>query len=264
MSAPAGAAPGRLWEIDLARTLAIAMMVAYHVGYDVHMLAPSVDLDPFTGGWRALQVATGSSFLGIVGVSFAVSNARARARGLAGWALWRKHARRAGVVLAAAAVVSVATRIALGGDDWVRFGVLHAIGVSVLLAPALVRLGVWNLPLAAGVIAAGLALRDERVDHPWLLPLGVRPAEVGVDYYPLLPWLGAVMIGLAVGRLLYPGGRRGAWAGRLPAEPRLAAPAGAPGRHALGVYLVHQPVLIALVAGLLTLAGVTVDPDGVG
>ena len=67
---------GRLWEVDVARTAAIAMMVAYHVGYDVHRLAPGVDIDPFGGGWRALQVATGSSFLTVVGVSLWISNAR--------------------------------------------------------------------------------------------------------------------------------------------------------------------------------------------
>ena len=249
---------GRLWEVDVARTAAIAMMVAYHVGYDVHRLAPGVDIDPFGGGWRALQVATGSSFLTVVGVSLWISNARARARGARGIGLYRRHARRAAQVLGAALLVSLVTRIALG-DEYVRFGILHCIGVAMLLAPAFVRLGPWNLVLGAAAVAAGLAVRDEALGGPDVLALVTGFAidgEGGVDRYPLLPWFGPVLIGLALGRLLYPEGRRGPWTAHLPdPPPRPLALAGAPGRHALPVYLVHQPVLIALVALVLLAAG---------
>jgi uncharacterized membrane protein len=257
--------PDRLWEVDAARTAAIVMMVAYHVGYDVDALAPDVGIDPFSGGWRALQVACGSTFLLVVGVSLVIANGRARARGLAGLALWRRHARRAATVLGAALLVSVATLLALG-DEYVRFGILHLIGVAMLIAPALVPLGAWNLILGAGLVAAGLALREVTSDAPGAYVLGFRPAgEAGVDLYPLLPWFGVVVIGLGLGRLLYPGGRRGALARRLPERP----PAGvlratAPGRHALPFYLVHQPVLIPLVAAGLALAGVELDPGGFG
>lgn len=258
MSAPA---PQRLWEVDVARTAAIAMMVVYHAAYDVHQLAPSVDIDPFGGGWRALQVATGSSFLAVVGVSLAVSSGRGRARGLSGRALYRRHLRRAGQVAAAALLVTVATRIALG-DDYVRFGILHCIAAAMAIGPLLVRLGWLNAPLGVAVIAAGLALDDGPTsDVPGLLVVGVPPpGGAGVDWYPLLPWLGPVLLGLAVGLALYPGGRRAAWGRRLP-EPPFAGTLGAPGRHALPIYLVHQPVLVPLVAGALALAGVEVSWD---
>jgi uncharacterized membrane protein len=262
MTGPAAA--GRLWEVDVARTLAIAMMVAYHVAYDIDLLGPSVDIDPFSGGWRALQVACGSTFLAVVGVSLAISNGRSRARGLAGMDLYRRHLRRAGQVAAAALLVSVATRIALG-DDYVRFGILHCIAVAMAIVPLLVRLGPWNAALGAAVLVAGLIVRDgPSSDVPGLLVLGVpAPGGEGVDWYPLLPWLAPVLVGLALGLALYPGGRRGPWGGRL-REPRGARLAGAPGRHALPIYLVHQLVLIVLVAGGLTLAGVEVSWDEFG
>ncbi len=149
----------RLWEVDVARTLAIAMMVAYHAAYDVHQLAPGVDLDPFGGGWRALQVATGSSFLFVVGLSLAISNGRARARGLAGMALYRRHVRRAAQVAGAALLVSAVTRVALG-DDYIRFGILHCIAAAMLIGPLLTRLGWLNAVLGAGVLVVGLALKD--------------------------------------------------------------------------------------------------------
>jgi len=254
----------RLWEIDAARTAAILMMVTYHAGFDVWWLAAGADIDPSAGGWRALQVATGSSFMFLVGLSHAVASRRKRERGLGGAALWRHHARRAGQVLGAALLVTAVTYAALGGEDYVRFGILHCIGTTMLLLPLLVRLGPWvNAVAAIAVIAAGKALEDTYDGNPLLLPLGWRfPAGSGTDYYPLLPWLGLAMLGLAAGLLLYPRGERGPLLARLldGRTPRRVERITWPGRHALPIYLVHQPVLIGLVAVILVLAGVGVDP----
>lgn len=257
----------RFWELDAARAVAVAMMVVYHAAYDVWFLAPSVDFDPFGGGWRALQVATGSTFLTLVGVSLAVGNGRARARGLAGFALWRRHARRALEVLAAATVVSVATRLALGPDDYIRFGVLHCIATMMLLLPVFVPLGPWaSMALGAAAVAAGFAVRGIVVDVPGMLVLGTPPpGGAGVDWYPLLPWGGLSLVGLGLGMLAYPGGsprpaleRPAARAGAL--LGRVVPPAAWVGRHALPIYLVHQLVLVALTAAVLTLLGVDVSP----
>ena len=235
------------------------MMVVYHLVYDIDFLSPDLGVNPFESPWKPLQVATGSSFLAIAGLSFWLSSARARDRGLGGGALWRKHARRGCEVIAWGMGISLVTLVALGTDDYVRFGILHSIGACIVLAPLVARLGVWNAALGAALIVAGLMLQDERSDVPGLLILGVRPeAGAGVDYYPLLPWLGPFLIGIALGALLYPSGRRGSWAGGLPAAGLLPA-LSTPGRHSLPFYLIHQPVLILLVAGVLALVGAEID-----
>lgn len=250
----------RLWEIDALRTLAMALMVVYHAGYDVNMLAPQVPLDPFNGAWRALQVTTGSLFLGVVGVSFWIAHSRAVARGLTGFALWRSHLPRAAEVLAAAALVSAATFVALGSEDVVRFGILHLIGVLMLFVlPMAARLGPWNVVLGACVLAIGLVM-DVRSDLLGALAFGFIPPEKGVDWYPLLPWAGAALVGMAAGSVLYPAGRRGTVLRHLPVTPRIGLWASKPGQHSLPFYLVHQPVLIALTAAALAFAGTDIDP----
>lgn len=244
----------------MARTVAIAMMVAYHAAYDVWFLAPSIDIDPFGGGWRALQVACGSSFLVVVGVSFAVANARARARGRRGFVLWRHHARRSIQVLGAAAVVTLATLIALGSDDYVRFGILHCIGAAVLIAPLLARLGGWNILVGAAVVLIGFWMRDVASSVPGAVVVGFDTGNAGVDHYPLFPWAGVVVVGMGLGALLYPRGERSTALAALAHEPRNGFALGAPGRRALPIYLLHQPLLIALTAAVLFVVGVEIDP----
>jgi uncharacterized membrane protein len=259
--APRG--PGaRLWEIDLMRTVAIGLMVVYHVAYDVHLLAPQVALDPFDGAWRALQVTCASIFLALVGTSFWIADQRGRSRGLSGVALWRGHARRGLEVLAAALLVSFATLLALGAEDAVRFGILHLIATAMLIVlPLTVRLGVWNGVLGAGAVAVGVVLFQAGGDVPSAaLLLGFDPGDPpGVDWYPVLPWIGASLLGVAIGAVLYPDGERGPRLRRLVRAPRGTVLAGAPGRHSLPIYLVHQPVLIVLTAIILALTGTEFD-----
>jgi uncharacterized membrane protein len=257
---PSRAAGARLWELDVARTVAIGLMVAYHVGYDVHYLAPQVALDPFNGGWRALQVTCASTFLALVGISYWIAHRRGRSRGLRGSALWRLHARRGLEVLAAALLVSLATLLALGTDDAVRFGILHLIATAMLVVlPLTVRLGVWNAVLGAGAIALGLVVKEMGTDVPELLVVGFDPGDPGRDWYPLLPWIGPALVGVAIGAVLYPDGERGPSLSGLVQAPRGSTVAGAPGRHSLAIYLVHQPVLIVLTASGLTLTGTSVE-----
>ena len=253
-------APERLWELDALRTMAIAMMVVYHVAYDIEFLAPQSAVDPFNGLWRALQVTCGSTFLGVVGLTFWVRHAQLAAQGRRRMEAWRHHARRAVEVLAAAALVTAVTLLVLGPEDAVRFGILHLIGVLMLVVlPLVVRRGRWNLLLGTIVAAVGVS-GEVRSDVPGLLIFGFVPSDKGVDWYPLVPWAGPALIGAGLGSLLYPDGRRGALPRRLPPASAPQVRLGAPGRHSLPIYLIHQPVLIALTAGVLAITGTRIDP----
>jgi uncharacterized membrane protein len=195
----------------------------------------------------------------VVGTSYWIADRRGRARGLSGVALWRRHARRGREVLAAALLVSLATLLALGAEDAVRFGILHLIATAVLVVlPLTVRLGAWNGVLGAAAVALGLVLKETGGDVPsGMLVLGFDTGgdPPGRDWYPLLPWIGASLIGVAIGAVLYPDGERSPRLRRLVRAPRGTVLAGAPGRHSLPIYLVHQPVLIVLTAMILALTG---------
>ena len=162
------------------------------------------------------------------------------------------------MVLGAGVLVTGATLLVIP-ESYVRFGILHSIGVALLVAPAVARLGRWCAAAGVAAIVTGIAISPMRSDIPGLFVLGVRPPGFRtVDYWPLLPWFGVFALGIALGRTLYPEGRRGAPADRLTrraSTPRLAGWLGAPGRRSLVIYLVHQLVLIAVIAAVLVVSG---------
>ena len=82
----------------------------------------------------------------------------------------------------------------------------------------------------------------------WLLPFGVVPEGwIMPDYRPLLPWFGVVLVGLFFGNVVYAGGR-GRRGCRQGAGPREAATATR--ENSLLIYLVHQPIIVLLLAAL--------------
>ncbi len=255
VSAAGNAPRGRFWEIDAARTLAIAMMVAYHTVYDVEMLAPGAGPDPFRGFWGAVPEATGSLFLFVAGVSLAVSDARLERRGATPTTRLRRHLRHALIVFGAGMLVTVATRVVFG-EQFVRFGILHLIGVSIVIAAFTVRLGWWNAILGAAALAGGLAIGGADGRFPGSSVIGLETGGPGsVDYWPVLPWIGPLLIGVAAGAMLYPRGTRRPLLDGLAGAREAGRALLAPGRRSLAVYLVHQIVLIPVVWIVLVTAG---------
>jgi uncharacterized membrane protein len=236
----ADARPGRIHALDLARGAALVAMAVYHFVFDLEMFGWVAPGTSGTGAWRVLALVTAGSFLFLAGVSLWL--------GHGGGVRMRAFSRRFVRVAGAAALISAAT-LAVMPDAFIFFGILHAIAAASLLGLALLRLPAAVLvALAALAFAAPGLFRSGVFDPSWLWWTGLQTVQVrSVDYVPLAPWLGPFLLGLAAGRI---GSATGLWRSLerwkgSPATERLAWP----GRHSLIVYLAHQPVLIALVAG---------------
>ena len=167
--------------------------------------------------------------------------------------LWRSTVRRSITLIALALLITAGTYVFVG-EAYVRFGILHLLGSMLVLSLPLLTAPLWvTLSVGLAMILVGAYLTTLTVIFPWLIALGVAQAGVEmVDYYPLLPWGGAALLGVACGRLSYPGGRR-----------RVALPdfsAVAPlralrflGRNSLLVYVLHQPILLGTLFALQAL-----------
>ena len=234
---------GRFWEVDAARGVAIIMMVVYHTTYDLDALG-GYGIDATSGNWALFADLTAGLFLFLVGVSLAISRAKTS---LTEWRLFGKHLARGLRILAYGMILTGVFLILQMGV--VAFGILHLIGVSIILAYPFLKLRFTNLMLGILIFAAGqyVLAQDLISENYWLLPFGVVPEGVMMpDYRPLLPWFGVVLIGLFFGNVIYADGRRPS---SLPNKaPLVARPLLPPGRNSLFIYLIHQPIVIALLA----------------
>jgi uncharacterized membrane protein len=233
----------RLWEIDLFRGIAILMMVAFHTVFDIRFfgIAP---LNVSTGFWHYFAYATASLFLFIAGVSLIVSHERAQKK-ISGIGLVKKYFLRGAGIFALGLFVTFGTWLYLR-EGFVIFGILHLIGISIMLSPLFFRFGKVNVLIGLACIPAGWIISG--MSGPaLLLPLGITPPGfTSVDYTPLFPWFGVVLIGMGIGGYLYAGGMRQFSLRPLPDSA--VAPLSFLGRHSLVIYLIHQPIIILLLS----------------
>lgn len=220
-------------ELDLLRSLAVILMIAYHGAYDLEHFF-GIPVLSSIGIWDVVWARfTLVLFLLIVGATFSVTWERSGHR-------CRKYVMRGMELFACAMLVTLVTYIA-DPASYVRFGVLHMIAIAILLLPFLAPLREWSAVLGLGIIGISFLLPDSA--HTWmLLPWGIPPADwYTVDYVPLIPWLGVPCMGYAVGYAVYI--RKGFF--REWAFSRFWKFLGFPGRYALPLYLIHQPVLVS-------------------
>jgi len=242
----------RFPELDFFRGLSVVAMVLYHLFWDL-VYFDLVPWDLLGDDPVLIAKAIGASFQLIAGISLSISYARTvEQQGPGG--IWRKYVLRGLKLLAWATGVALVVYFAV--DMPIFFGILHLLGTAIILSPLFLprpRLaGLMGLVL----IAAAPWAAQLPAGSWWLVPLGIGEAEIPMaDYYPLLPWLGVVLVGIWLGSVLYPGGKRRL---RMQALVRLSSLRGTAwirfcGRHSLLIYLIHQPLIFALVFGLYTL-----------
>lgn len=242
----------RFWEVDFLRGCAIILMVLYHLVFDLNYFAV-YDIDISTGFWLAVARAAASLFLLLVGLSLTLSHSRARLLGQEDGFFFRLL-KRSAWIFGLGLGVTVVTYLFIG-KGFIVFGVLHLIGLSLLLAYPFLRLQKANFIFGLIFILVGDYFQTISISSPWLLWLGLAPSGFySVDYFPVFPWFGVIVVGMGLGSLLFPGYRRKI---AMPdfAGSSLVRVLAFLGRNSLAIYLVHQPVIIVF----LYLSGVSLD-----
>ncbi len=242
----------RFPELDLLRGLSIIAMVLYHAFWDLYYFdLASWDIFPFSP--QIMAQIIGSSFLLINGMCLSISYARTiRAIGFKG--IWKKFIIRGCKLLSWGAVITLVVYFAL--DEYILFGILHLIGVCILLSPLFLPRPNAALAVGVAVITADYLLTNLSVRSLFLLPFGLGRITIPmVDYYPLFPWFGVVLIGIWLGSVCYPHGERRFPVLALESINKLPGTQFVRflGRHSLIVYLIHQPIVFGLVYLIHTL-----------
>ena len=226
----------RIWELDALRGLALLGMMGIHFVYDL------VDL---FGVWNWQQPAWylffknnyGAVFFLISGISVTLGSHPVK--------------RGAQVFLCGFLCTGVTLGMYLlgfaGKGIIIYMGVLQCLGLCMMLWPLFRRCPDRGLvALGLAMMIAGWYLRTQAFPFWLLTPLGFAPyGFTSSDYFPLLPNFGYFLLGAVVGKRAY--------AGRRSLFPRETPPLGLfrwLGRHSLMIYLLHQPVLAAIVAAI--------------
>jgi len=224
---------GRFGAVDGLRGFAICLMVVYHFAFDLawfRVIRADFNNDLFWLGARAVIVTL---FLGLVGVSLVLAR-RAHPGTRPFW-------RRVMLIAGCAVLVSIASYLTFP-QTFITFGILHCIALSSVLSRPLVAFPRVALMAGIAIVALGATVHLPLFDTPWLNWIGMMthkpPTE---DYVPLFPWLGVVLVGVALGHALVRQQRSLGAAGRL--TPGWLAWLG---RHSLLIYLVHQPILVGV------------------
>lgn len=227
-------------HVDVARAVALLAMASYHFSWDLEFFGY---LEPGTANTGLLKLyarCIASTFLILAGMGLYWVHER-------DFRL-RKIIKRLVKVGGAALLISIATWFATP-QGWIFFGILHQIALASLLGLAFIRLPiVANFAIAALCVAAPHYMRSESFNAPLLYWVGLSTrVPLSNDYVPLFPWFGAFLGGIGLAQLVQRFGLRLFLSPSTAQNFRVYKILAATGRHSLAFYLVHQPVLIALV-----------------
>ncbi len=233
----------RLWELDCIRGVAICLVVVYHLLFDIAFFG-IYDLDFSSFPTKLLAYGIASTFLLLVGISLTLRRSQLRS-------IATEKEIRLSLILRGLKIIVIALGITLAtwlylGEGFVIFGILHCIGLSMILAVPLLSSHV--VPLVGGLIfiVLGIILYTITIDSPYLLWLGFKPTVFyTVDYYPLLPWFGVVLLGVFLGNRFYSNGKRTYISPEWSSTQSVRIMSFL-GRHTLIIYLIHQPIIVGL------------------
>jgi len=226
----------RFWEIDSLRGLAIIKMVIFNYSFALSYLA----IYTFRQGLMFSGIAA-AVFIFLVGLCLTISYKRVK-----NWEpkrIYKKYFSRGLKIFGYGILITIFTFLTFP-EATIIFGVLHLIGVSIILGQFFLKFNRLNLFLGLLIIILGFYLQGFRFDFLWLMWLGLIPKNFYTfDYFPILPWFGFTLLGIYFGNIFYKNGKR-IFKIRDLSRFSLVRFLTFLGRKSLIIYLAHQPVLI--------------------
>jgi uncharacterized membrane protein len=201
-------------------------MVTFHIAYDLNEYA-GININCVSGFWYWVGKTSALTFIFLAGISSGFS----------------KNTIRRGIkVLAYAMVITIFTYVFFK-EQYVRFGILHLLGMGMVFFPLLNRMNSVYLIMSSIIIAViTIPLKNSTVSTCLLLPLGAMYKGFDtLDYYPLIPYLSVFITGIVAYKLYYYK-KRSLFKFKL--ENNYISMIS---KNSLAIYMIHQPVIVMII-----------------
>ncbi len=230
----------RYWELDALRGVAITLMVLFHIFFVINYFG-GVKYDLRLPYYRFFALSAQILFFSLVGISLYISYNRREEN-----KFFKKYVLRGLKIILYGLLISLLSFF-VAQNAIVLFGVLQFIGISIIIGYFFLNLGKINLLLGIGLILLNNVVNRIHTDNYWLLVLGIKPSNFAtLDYFPLIPWFGLVLIGIYLGGIFYKNSIRQFtvcdYSSLMPIKILSYL-----GRHSLFIYIIHFPIIFLLV-----------------
>ncbi len=218
----------RIAEIDLLRGLAVILMLIFHFLFDLaYFFGCNISLD--YGLWFIIGKISAVLFIMLAGLTSTLT---------------QRNVNRGLLILAYGYLITIVTYI-FYPSVYIRFGILHLLGICIIVSTWFKKLNSLCLLLVSAmsfIIGNNIFKLTTKSTH--FIPFGITPENFdSLDYYPIIPWIGIFIVGMIIGKLFYS------------QQKSLLPPCSVPeilaffSRHSLIIYLIHQPIFLAILHG---------------
>ena len=200
----------RFIEIDIVKGIAVVFMVIFHFFYLSHFM--KVKEYPIDSGiLKFLAKSAHTTFIIMVGVNMAVSYQANKKKKNSYDTYFGKQAKRAIFLLIAGTLVSYASYLGFG-DLYVKFGIFHFIAAAIVLGQIFIdnkmiaMLGAIFIFLATILVDKSSMFFYQKCQNVPMTCFITGFANIkysSLDHFPLLPYLGYICLGIAIGHSLY-------------------------------------------------------------
>lgn len=253
----------RYWEIDAARGICLVGMVFFHTIFlmGIFNMISTVFWEDFIckdlffpgSNFQLIHLGT-SLFVLICGLSLVLRERRMEgaARKTYDIAVIKR-----GIVIILfgilfAVIGSLIIHFFIGDGQYMLFDFLMMMGFSMIICLPFLRLGKWAVIPAVIFIILGFIF--SAIQGPaFLMPLGILPGDyIPRDFFPIFPWVGIMLLGFAIGSVLYPKGVRRF---SLPKPNKFFRILAKIGKYPLEIYVLHIPAIALILFIICTVAG---------
>jgi len=217
----------RIWEIDFFRGIAIILMITFHTIFDLSYYY-GMNINYSSGFWYYEGKLSALTFIFLSGICSNLS----------------RNTIKRGIQIFLWGMLLTITTFLINKSLYIKFGILHFLGISILLSPLFKNMN-EKLLLIIGtfIIIISNYIDKITVNFPYLFPLGLPDQNfASLDYYPIIPYFGVFLYGILFYKIFYSKGKK------LIKKDLKNNPITYLGQHSLTIYLIHQPIIIFILS----------------